>query len=114
MYKFGTVVLVPFPFTDLTSTKVRPALVLSRADAQSTDVILCFITSQLQERGKRGRFLIENTNKHFKASGLKVDSLLRFDKLATLSKKLVLGELGVLHKDILKKAKKEFEDVFGF
>lgn len=114
MYKFGTVVLVPFPFTDLSSTKVRPALVLSRAEPGNADVVLCFITAQTHERGKRGCHLIQSTHKHFKESGLKVDSLLRFDKLATLSKKLILGELGALHKELLQKAKKDFEDVFGF
>jgi len=40
----GDVVVVPFPFTDLTSTKVRPALVL--ASLSRGDLILCQITSQ--------------------------------------------------------------------
>ena len=40
----GDVVLVPFPFTDLASSKVRPALVL--AALTRGDVILCQITSQ--------------------------------------------------------------------
>ncbi len=114
MYKFGTLVLVPFPFTDLTSTKVRPALILSRTEAEAADLILCFITSQTHERDKKGRFLLETTSEHFKQTGLKVDSLIRFDKIATLSKKLILGELGTLHSDVIKKAKKEFNEVFGF
>ena len=114
MFKFGTIVLVPFPFTDLTSTKVRPALILSKTDAQAKDLILAFITSRTHEQGKVGRFLLGSTHKYFKKTGLKVDSLICFDKLATLNKKIVLGELGMLDKEVLKKAEASFQEVFGF
>jgi mRNA interferase MazF len=114
MFKFGTVVLVPFPFTDLTSTKVRPALIISKTNAEAKDLVLAFITSRTHEQDKAGRFLLESTHKDFKQGGLKVDSLIRFDKLATLSKTLILGELGTLHEDVLKKAKASFQEVFGF
>lgn len=111
MYKFGTIVLVPFPFTDLTSTKVRPALIVSRSEPKAKDLILAFITSQThQESG----FLLETQHKHFKKTGLKVDSLIRFDKLATLNKRVVLGELGVLHKEWVQEAQPSFQKVFGF
>jgi mRNA interferase MazF len=114
MYKFGTIVLVPFPFTDLTSTKVRPALILSKTDVEAKDLTLAFITSRTHEQAKAGRFLLEATEKYFKKTGLKVDSVLRFDKLATLNKKLILGELGELDTETLKKAKPIFQEVFGF
>ena len=45
--KRGAVVLTPFPFTDLTGHKVRPALVVSRSDRAGPDVLLAFITSRL-------------------------------------------------------------------
>ena len=114
MFKFGTIVLVPFPFTDLTSTKVRPALIVSKTSPDARDLILAFITSRTHGLNADGKFLLETDHKYFKQTGLKVDSLIRFDKLATLSKKIILGELGTLHKDVLKKAKPSFQDVFGF
>lgn len=114
MFKFGTIVLVPFPFTDLTSTKVRPALIVSKTDADAKDLVLAFITSRTHESDGNGKFLLNSGHKHFKQTGLKVDSLLRFDKVATLSKKIILGELGTLHKDVLKTAKTSFQEVFGF
>ena len=40
--KRGTVVLTPFPFTDLSGQKVRPALVVSRSDRPGSDVLLAF------------------------------------------------------------------------
>lgn len=46
-YKQGDIILVPFPFTDLTGTKVRPAIVLSNSQInRSNDVIIAQITSQ--------------------------------------------------------------------
>jgi mRNA interferase MazF len=51
-YKFGDVVLVPFPFTDQTATKKRPAVVVSSEDYQThrPDLILMAITSQSKPR----------------------------------------------------------------
>jgi len=48
-YKRGDIVLVPFPFTDLSSSKRRPALVISSDDfnGQMQDLVVAAITSQL-------------------------------------------------------------------
>ena len=109
MYEFGTIVLVPFPFTDLTSAKVRPALIISKDAVHKEDVILCFISSKEKGGGKHA-VPIENTQE----TGLKVRSLIRFDKIATLNKKIILGELGRVHKAFLEKNRAKFYAVFGF
>lgn len=49
-YPTGSVVLVPFPFTDLSDRKRRPALVISPDGFDDEDVVLCAITSRLPER----------------------------------------------------------------
>jgi mRNA interferase MazF len=49
-YPQGAVVFVPFPFTDLSGRKRRPALVVSPAGFHDEDLILCAITSQLPEK----------------------------------------------------------------
>lgn len=112
MFKFGTLVLVPFPFTDLTSTKLRPALIISKKPQE--DVIVSFITSKIPKPRHSAHFLLQNSDRHFPGTGLKTNSVFRFDKIATLSRRLILGELGAVPPGLLKKMKKSFQAAFGF
>ncbi len=114
MYKFGTIVLIPFPFTDLTSTKLRPALIISRTDPKGEDIVVVFITSRNFSHQGRTHFALTMDNTHFAKTGLKTDSIFRCDKIATLSKKLILGELGALHPSLLKKVEIKLNASFGF
>lgn len=88
MYKKWTIILVPFPFTDLSGSKVRPAILISH-NLKGDDVVVLFLSSQ---KGKRDPFdvLLSPSQKN----GLKVPSLVRCAKIATLDKKIILGELG--------------------
>ncbi len=86
--KQGDLVLVPFPFTDLSGSKVRPALVLI---ATSLDVTLAFVTTQLQWQEPTDLLLSPGN-----LNGLKKTSLIRLSKLATIDAKLVQGRLGNL------------------
>jgi len=84
----GDIVLIPFPFTDLTGNKLRPAVILA---VNKLDLIVCFITSQLQYQ-ETTDILIQP-----KASnGIKKSSLIRTNKIATLDKKLALGKIGAV------------------
>ena len=111
MYKFGTIVLVPFPFSDLSSAKIRPALIISKG-LLGEDVVVSFITTNIHEKSI-GVTILEGT-KEFVDSGLKVSSRIRFDKIATLHKKILLGELGSVSPAFLKKEKENFQQIFGF
>ena len=97
MYKQGAVILVPFPFTDLSGHKVRPCLVLY-AQKHGEDCIVAFLSSV--EHKKIGAFDLRI--KATKQNGLKKDSVLKLDKLATLQKKIILGEIGVLEPGLVK------------
>lgn len=93
----GKIVLVPFPFTDLTSAKLRPALVLYEGEK---DVILAFISSKIPDNISDLDVLILSSQNSFKKTGLKTDSIIRLDKLATVLKDLVVGELGEIDDSI--------------
>lgn len=86
--KKGEIVLIPFPFTDLTGIKNRPVLILIDSDE---DITVSFITTQLKWQEKfdvRLEPSIEN--------GLKKASLIRLSKITTIDKELVIGKLGQL------------------
>ena len=76
--KRGDIVLIKFPFTDLTSTKVRPALIISNENYITTqnDVILTLITSNVSKISPDDYFLDPN-NPEFSKTGLKQASVFR-------------------------------------
>lgn len=91
--KRGDIVLVPFPFTDLTSSKVRPALIVS-ANPQADDVIITFISSAVTKELGKTDFLLTANNPNFSPTGLKRDSVFKMGKLLTISSFLILRRLG--------------------
>ncbi|WP_067047785.1 type II toxin-antitoxin system PemK/MazF family toxin [Methanofollis ethanolicus] len=93
----GKIVLIPFPFTDLTAAKLRPALVLHEGDR---DVVLAFISSKIPARAGRAEIIVTTSHAGFSKSGLKVNSVIRLDKIATVLKDLMVGELGELDDDL--------------
>ena len=97
----GTIVLVPFPFTDLLSTKTRPALVVSRSDRSDSDVLLASIGTYRGQFLGPSDLLIEDSHSDFRRTGLKVTSFIRLDRLMTLAADDVIGKLGLLPSDLL-------------
>ncbi len=102
----GTIVLVPFPFTDLSSHKVRPALVLS-AEKRGEDFVAAFISPKQKREG-----IFDVAIEPTKRNGLKVSSVLKVDKLATLQKKIALGELGLLEPAYMRAADAKLKKLF--
>lgn len=102
--KKGDIILVPFPFTDLSGSKLRPALVLVE---EGDDVVAAFISTILRERFKSDYFV-----KKSEKNSLKKDSLIKLNKLATLSHDLVKGKIGELSTDDLKEIDKKLIDLF--
>lgn len=86
------IVLVPFPFTDLSASKKRPALIISPDKYNSgIDVIIAFITSNMAVKSKPGDYHIRG----WKQAGLPKPSLIRM-KLATIDKTIIVRKLGEL------------------
>ena len=89
----GTVVLVPFPFSDLSQSKLRPAVVL--ADAGRGDWILCQITSN--PYGDAQAITLANTS--FATGSLRIVSYARPGKLFTANRDLMVEQVGTLKVD---------------
>ena len=85
----GDVVVVPFSFSDLSSTKKRPALVLANSTLE--DVILCQITSKLN--GKRCIYL---EALDFKSGKLNRSSYIRPNRIFTANNRIVLYKIGTI------------------
>ena len=87
----GDVVVVPFPFSDLTSAKRRPALVV--ANLTGDDVILCQITSQ----ATTDKDAIPLTQREFSSGSLHRDSHIRPNRLFTADSNIILYRAGAVH-----------------
>lgn len=92
-YERGNIVLVPFPFTDQTTTKKRPAVVISSNSYNTTspDIVIMAITSQIEKSFGIGECLI----KDWKDAGLLKPSSIK-PAISTIEQTLVLKKLGKL------------------
>jgi mRNA interferase MazF len=91
----GAIVLVSFPFSDLSASKIRPALVL--ADAGKSDFILCQITSNPYADPNA----VQLNDSDFSNGGLQVVSYIRPGKLFTASSEIMIGQPGIIRREKL-------------
>jgi mRNA interferase MazF len=86
----GDILIIPFPFSDLTGSKRRPALVL--ADLPGDDIILCQITSQQN----RDSFAIAIESTDFVNGSLPVSSNIRPTRIFTADKNIIVRKAGTI------------------
>ncbi|MBN1899807.1 type II toxin-antitoxin system PemK/MazF family toxin [Candidatus Sumerlaeota bacterium] len=96
----GSVVLVTFPFSDLSASKSRPAVVL--ASSGRGDWILCQVTSSSYEDPNA----IKITDKDFISGSLLRISFARPGKLFTANISIIISEVGILHPPVLESLRK--------
>ena len=101
----GDIVVVPFPFSDLTQAKRRPALVLAELDGD--DRILCQITSQ----HVRDRYAIELDDSDFETGTLKQKSNIRPSRMFTSDIRIILYRVGQLKPDKVAKIIEKVVDI---
>ena len=92
--KRGDIVLISYPFTDLSSQIVRPALIVSTKDFHRCggEAIFLFITKERYYTPYD--FIINSSNSDFNLTGLKLSSTFRVGKIITLDRKLAKKRLG--------------------
>jgi len=107
------VVLVPFPFDDLSSTKVRPAVCLTDPLGPHRHVVLAFITSRISGSLLRTDLVLDSRDPGFTATGLRVSSTLQLHRLMTVSTALIRRELGALTPELQTRVAEGLHVLFG-
>ncbi|OYU93007.1 MAG: hypothetical protein CFE21_22155 [Bacteroidetes bacterium B1(2017)] len=100
----GDIVLITFPFTNLSGSKLRPAIVLTETNL---DITVCFITSQINWQEQTDIVLFPND-----MNGIKKQSLVRTSKIATIDKSLAQGLLGKLSEDEISELNSKLKILF--
>ncbi|MBI4244820.1 MAG: type II toxin-antitoxin system PemK/MazF family toxin [Planctomycetes bacterium] len=107
----GDIVLVPFPFTDLSNQKIRPAVVISPDNG--TDVILVFISSVIPKEPEEGDLIIDTKDRDFHKTGLKKSSVIKSKKIVTLERNIIIRRLGKISIAIQSRLDKKIARALG-
>jgi len=105
--KAGDVLLIPFPFSELTQSKLRPALVICETSDGHQDIVLAAITSILHQPLFQNEILLKPDNQN----GLRVESILRCDRIMTLKKETWHTKIGILSEEDLDRFKSIFKNL---
>ena len=105
------VVLVPFPFTDLSRTKQRPCLILAatKPEGLNEHYVIAMMTSRL--RGLS--FVSDVVLQEWKDTGLPKPTLVRLAKVVTIERKLIRRKIGRLRASDQKAVKESFRSLFS-
>ena len=90
------IVLVPFPYDDLSGTKVRPAVCLTNEISPHRHIVLAFITSRVSPTPSKTDIVINLSDSDFGSTGLKVSSAIKLHRVITISKPMILRVLAEL------------------
>ena len=105
--KTGNIILVPFPFSELTNIKVRPAVVISTTKDKYEDVIVSAISSVIPDSISANEIIIESNS----INNLWVNSVLKVDRIVTIKKESVIAMIGSLSENELNLFKSVFKDL---
>lgn len=112
IYRQRDIVLVPFPFSDLSGQKVRPVLVLSNDayNQQSADVVVCGLTTNLRPASYS---IIINVTDVEPPGTLRHRSKIKADTIASLEQSILIKQIPRLRLPVFKQVIAEIEDLFG-
>ena len=107
------VVLVPFPFDDLSSSKVRPAVCLTDPIGLHHHVILAFITSRVSGEPLASDLILNSDDPDFAFTGLRVSSMLQLHRLMTATTALIRRGFGQLSPGMQTEVNDRLRELFG-
>lgn len=103
----GDIVIVPFPFADPPVRKVRPAVVAGLTKDRYRDVIVCAVSSVVEVKPSDNEFLVEPS----RVNKLRVPSVVKVDRIATLRQSTIVTTLGKLSDVELRRFKAIFRNI---
>lgn len=103
----GNIILVPFPFSELTNIKVRQAVVILTTKDKYQDVIVSAISSVIPDSISANEIIIESNS----INNLRVKSVLKVDRIITIKKESVIAMIGSLSENELNLFKSVFKDL---
>lgn|SRR5579872_2225732 len=109
-FEQGEIVLVPFPFTNLSTSKKRPVLVLSKTsyNKKSSDFVCCGIISNI----RNVHHSVSLQNKDLVDGILPKPSRIKTSTIFTLEKSIVIRRLGKIRENVMEKVRKEILELF--
>ena len=104
LFEQGEILIVPFPFSDLSGIKQRPVLVISRLfyNRKTEDIITCGITSNLKD----SEFCVFINNKNLEHGQIPKPSMIKVDKLFTLEKSIIKKRIAKIDSTTMDKVRK--------
>lgn len=97
----GDIVLLPFPFSEFSQTKVRPAVVIAETTDKYHDLVVSAISSVIPENISDREIVIPAGSKN----NLRVNSVIKVDRIVTIKREKVIASLGRLKNNELHKFK---------
>jgi mRNA interferase MazF len=109
-FEFGDIILVPFPFTDQSQIKKRPAVVVSSQayNTERPDLIIMAVTSQIKPSSIIGEVIAQN----WQAAGLLKPSAIK-PVVTTIEKSLVIKRMGQLSETDQKALLESLKSILG-
>lgn len=103
----GEIILLPFPFAELTHKKVRPAVVVCETSDKYKDLVVCSISSVIPSDLSANEILLhpDQTNK------LRAESVIKVDRIVTVKRRHVIARIGRLDEDALANFKARFRQL---
>lgn len=109
----NSIVLVPFPFDNLSDFKVRPALCLTNEIGKYDHVIIAFISSRIPQETIESDLILLKNSENSIGSGLTIDSVIRLHKVVTIPKSLIKRKLGKINSKMEVLVKEKISNLFN-
>ena len=102
--KTGEIILLPFPFAELTNKKVRPAVVICETKDKYRDLVVCAISSVVPTVLGKNEILLQPDQ----INKLRAESVIKVERIVTIKNRDVIAQIGKLDTDSLASFKEKF------